>query len=131
MTEDEAVIALANEAAAGPAYRSQVVILLDYLEVASLIVREGGQVRRASTTAPSAPEVAPKRGSETPQPSGAVERITPATKLPLLVQGLLEQLPVSGSWTRREADDWLELARLTFNVVYKIPPEDGKAGGHG
>ena len=139
MSEDDALIALGNEAGAGPAYRPQVRTLLDYLETAFLIVRENGQVRRGGGLPVSTPPTSPKTPTGAgeredkaagmpPQPSGGLTQAAPAPRLPLLVQGLLEQLPTSGSWNRREADDWLELARLTFNVVYKIPPEKGRVG---
>jgi uncharacterized protein DUF5343 len=39
--------------------------------------------------------------------------------LPTLVQGLVERLPADGeAWSETEADQWLEIARLTFPFVY-------------
>lgn len=40
--------------------------------------------------------------------------------LPLLVQGLVEQLPPAGSiWPEEQRAKWLELAGQVFNVVYR------------
>lgn len=44
--------------------------------------------------------------------------------LPTLVQGLIEKLPADGAkWTASKADQWLDLAKLTFPFVYEY--EDG------
>jgi hypothetical protein len=48
--------------------------------------------------------------------------------MPLLVQGLLEQLPTEGEWSRAQADRWLEVARQIFDVAYKI---DAPTSGQG
>lgn len=50
MSESDAIQELALASSAGPAYRSQVDTLLDYLHVAGVVVRENGQVRQGRTT---------------------------------------------------------------------------------
>jgi len=49
MTEDDAVANLAEAASAGPEYKSQLRLLLDYMQVAGLIVRDGNQVKLLKT----------------------------------------------------------------------------------
>lgn len=46
--------------------------------------------------------------------------------LPTLVLGLIERLPADGEgWTANEADQWLQIARLTFPFVYGYEGADG------
>ncbi len=62
ITENEAITTLAEAAAAPPAYRSRLVLLLDYLATARLIVREGDRLRSgaaALTPPPSNPPPPP------------------------------------------------------------------------
>jgi hypothetical protein len=74
MDENEAIAILAENAAATPDFRGQLVLLLNYLESANLIVREGGQVRAVKpvTAVAAGPPIAvqdttqaPTRGVET------------------------------------------------------------------
>lgn len=131
LPEDDAIHVLANAAQAGPGYKSQIRTLLDYLQTAGLIVVNGGMVARAT-----APRVAARgeasADADTPAPvapsAPSAGSVGDAPRLPLLIQGLLEQLPADGTWTRREADQWLELARLTIEVVYTISPPEKEVG---
>lgn len=58
VSETEALAALADAAGAGPEYRAQLGLLLDYLATGGLVIREGGQVRLGTpgTAEPPAPE---------------------------------------------------------------------------
>lgn len=56
---------------------------------------------------------------------------------PLLIQGLLKQLPPEGAaWDRGKAENWLGIARMTFEMVYDFggdpptgPPSPNPEGG--
>jgi hypothetical protein len=54
MTETEAVTVLAELAGVGPAHKANLIVCLEYLALAGLIEREGGQVRRVSSHAGTA-----------------------------------------------------------------------------
>jgi hypothetical protein len=78
MEEDTALRQLAQEASATPEYRSQVALLLSYMETAGLIERDGSQVRKLDSgrpQAPSAPTETPAPVPQTPErtsrPQGA------------------------------------------------------------
>ncbi len=53
MDEDEALRQLAQEASAGPDYRTQVALLLTFLEATGLIERDGSQVRLGEPSPPT------------------------------------------------------------------------------
>lgn len=66
MAEDEAIADLAQTASAGPEYRNQIRILIDYLEAAGLVQRDGDFVRKAANN-PRTAQVQQERPA--PQPS--------------------------------------------------------------
>ena len=72
MDEEEALRQLAEEASAGPGYRSNVVLLLAFLEAGGLIERDGSQVRLAdrspASQQPTTSERPPAPGSDPPNP---------------------------------------------------------------
>ena len=131
LEEDRALTALANEANADVDYRPKVRILLSYMETAKLISIDGSQVsalESRSTPPPTAHEPPathdPAGTAATPEPTRA--HVPASGPLPLLIQGLLEQLPSDGKWTRAQARAWLQMAALAFDVVYELDPNDGR-----
>lgn len=74
LDEGEAIATLAEAAAAGPDYRGQLRLLLDYLEAAGLVQRDGNLIRLAQTGVAAAtgggmekpPAPLPRVGGETP-----------------------------------------------------------------
>lgn len=131
LDEDRALSALANEANADVDYRPKVRILLSYMETAKLISIDGSQVsalESKSTPPPTADEPPathdPAGTAATPEPTRA--HVPASGPLPLLIQGLLEQLPSDGKWTRAQARAWLQMAALAFDVVYELDPNDGR-----
>lgn len=68
MGEEEAVRVLAEECGAPKSYEGQIKGILDYLETASLIVRDGGTIRRGPQATPDAPIVPPP-----PPPAGEID----------------------------------------------------------
>lgn len=58
LEEDHAIAILADSAGAGPEYRTNLRMLLDYLSVAGLVTRDGGQVKlnRPAQQKPNKPE---------------------------------------------------------------------------
>jgi hypothetical protein len=125
LLEEEAFAIMAKEADASPKARPQLRMLLDLLQVAGLVEREGEIVRAAE----GATEVRPRPSPAPPSPSPTVAddpppRSAPGGQTPLLIQGLLQQLPTDGRWTRTAAKKWLQLAEMTFEVVYDLGPED-------
>jgi len=126
--EDAALAALAKEAHADVDYRPKVRILLEYLRTAGLISIDGTLVS-ARHGQPPAPEQAPKptvrdrpsSHEQDGQPSPVRAPSTQASEpLPLLIRGLLEQLPRDGVWTRPQARSWLQMAAMAFEVVYDL-----------
>jgi hypothetical protein len=120
MAERDAIIELAKEAGANKSYEPQIATLLDYLATAGLVMRENGMLTRSRSISRQEPEASPPDAE--PASASVIAAEPQGGQLPLLIQGLLEQLPSGGEWTREAADKWLELARLTFDLVYKIPP---------
>lgn len=97
-------------------------LLMDYLEATGLIERHDGNIRAASPENSNVPKVEPSSASTpTPRPEPVPMR---GGGLPLLVQGLLEQLPQDRTWTRAKADKWLQMAKMTFEVVYDLGPDE-------
>lgn len=74
----------------------------------------------------SAPRSAPRKRTRKAKAKAATveDPLTPAapsTKLPLLVQGLVEKLPADGeSWSSTEAKQWLEIAKPAFAYAYNF-----------
>lgn len=52
MTEEDAIANLAEIAAAGPDYKSQLRLLIDYLQAASVVIRDGNQIKLAKGSSP-------------------------------------------------------------------------------
>lgn len=125
MSEADALAELAKAAHAGPNYRPQLETVLDYLAAARLVRREGGLVHGVSHGTPT-PESKPEQPPAAPAAAPPTRQAAPTGGLPLLIQGLLQQLPTEGDWSRDEADAWLELAEKVFQVVYKLPPPEKK-----
>jgi hypothetical protein len=130
MQEDVALAALAKEANADVDYRPKVRILLNYMEIAGLIAIEGTQVSALESPAtPSHHHEAAPQPTESHVPANEPVRphVAASGPLPLLIQGLLEQLPPDRIWTRTQARTWLRMAALAFDVVYDLGPDDGDA----
>lgn len=47
-----------------------------------------------------------------------------ATGLHPFLQGLIQELPEDGRWSKTQRDRWLEMARLTVDMLYETEPED-------
>jgi hypothetical protein len=70
--EAQAIEVLALEASAGPEYRSQVSMLIDYLEAGGLVTRDGNLIKLRNGASPNLPQA--QAAAPTPQaaPRGAV-----------------------------------------------------------
>jgi hypothetical protein len=122
-SEKEALRIMDREAGAGPNYESQLRTILDYLEVTGLIERDGDSIRLApQQQKPRSNSAAEKM--ESPGVSTKTAATVPegSRSLPLLIQGLLQELPRGSTWDRASADRWLNLAKLTFEMVYDFEP---------
>lgn len=74
LTEDECIQDLADAATAGPDYRGQLRILLEYLAAAGLIQRDGNQVKKGNVNMTAASAAAT---NETPPPMSKQDSQTP------------------------------------------------------
>lgn len=63
ISEDDAISVLADKATAAPAYKSNLKLLLDFIESAGIIARENGQIRLLKTEPPTPPAPATKVGN--------------------------------------------------------------------
>jgi hypothetical protein len=119
ITEAKAIAVLGSASNATQHRSAELRVILDYLEVSGVIERRDGQIRKGSpaSTAP-AKEDAPIE----PPPAAPVLPVqeSPYDKLPLLIRGLLEQLPEGTTWTPQGVKDWLAMAELAFRVVYDL-----------
>jgi hypothetical protein len=72
-SEDEAITALAEACNAGPEYRAQLRMLLDYLKASGVVENEGGQLTLASSTSPTQTDQIqpPRETSVQPAPRSA------------------------------------------------------------
>ncbi len=123
LAEKETLRIVDQAAQAGPDYESQLRIVLEYLEAGGLIERDAGNVRLAPKDSTND---LPKKAQESPDT--AAPKASPTVpegsrSLPLLIQGLLQELPRGSTWDRESADRWLNLAKLTFEMVYEFEPE--------
>lgn len=121
LSEREAIAELDREATAGPEYAPSLRILLDFLEAAGLIVRDGERVEPgdADRGAPLRAEVA----QHEPGPDFRPSPPPPSGQHPL-IEGLLRELPPSGErWTVERRERWLQLARLTVEMLYDVDEE--------
>lgn len=130
LSEHQAVALLGQEADAGQDYRPELRLLLDFMEVAKVITRDGGMVTLAAEQGQT-PSARPKEPEADPVKAPPRAPDTPASasrgSLPLLIQGLLEQLPKDGRWTSTRKKQWLEMASLTFDLVYAVDDEPSSA----
>lgn len=123
LSERDALAELDKEATAGPDYEPQLRMLLDFLEAAHLIMRNGEMVEPgdADTHAPRPIEPPEREPEFRPSPP-------PATGRHPLIEGLLRELPEEGgSWTSQERDRWLALAKLTVEMLFEL--EGAEADG--
>lgn len=124
-TEDEAIRELAKAGNAEPQYKGQVRMLLEYLQAAGLIILENGQVRADLDSDPPTGPI--DRGDtqapleETPKPEPVPAGLS--GPMPLLLQGLLAELPRGGNWNWADASRWLAYAEATFEMVYEFEDE--------
>jgi hypothetical protein len=129
VSEREALTELDKEAQAGPEYLAQLRILLDFLEAAGLILRDGSMVEPGEIDIHAPAELESAGHAEAvpefrPSPS-------PSTGRHPLIEGLLRELPdEEGSWTVVERDRWLALARLTVEMLFDVDdPQSDKGAG--
>jgi hypothetical protein len=127
LDEPAAVALLAEACSAGPQYRSQLAMLLDYLDASGLIAVEGGMVHLGRATdgavAPTAPASVPADGPAAPAPErrDATVRPTVATSFTKdLAEGLV-QFNVSVRVNMSEFGSW-EADRITafFSGIAKV-----------
>jgi hypothetical protein len=118
----EAVTILAREARAEPRYGGQIRMLIDYLELAQIVVREGDLLRGGISIGVDRASASPTNKPTAQTPTAKPVTADRPQDLPLLVQGLLQQLPTGREWTRAKSEKWIELAKLTFEVVYDFAP---------
>ena len=123
LKENQAIAILGRRANAVKHRAPELRLLLDYLEAGGLISRENGMVTATDDRRTAG---GPAPVSRTAEPEPPREGMAPRGSLPLLIQGLLEQLPHERRWSRAQADKWLELAKLTFEVVYDFDDDVGK-----
>ena len=50
-----------------------------------------------------------------------------APHYPKLIEGALEQLPDSGTWSESELQQWLKLMEISLRMVYRIPSNGGSS----
>jgi hypothetical protein len=132
VNKNEALRVLARESRATEANRQQLSLLLDYLHLAGLIEKDGpairaDQTRRVQTIQPESIDSAEQVGTPTvvahDPPTRAASELSTASHP--LIRGLFQELPPPGSpWTVEKRDAWLELARVTFRMIYTIDPEN-------
>jgi hypothetical protein len=136
VSQADAIGIIGRAANAGPESRQELGMVLEYLAAAGVVEFDGDLVRATDNRSSGGGSAAGgQRGRvadaeaarhEPPpivQPSPSPGAGQSRGPLPLLIQGLLEQLPREGEWTRSKADQWLELARLTIDVVYQLDDE--------
>jgi hypothetical protein len=80
LTEDQAIADLADAAAAGPDYKVQLRLLLDYMEAAGMVQRDGNMVKMIKTAAsplvpPSDKPATGDTGKESVTPKGSVSTL--------------------------------------------------------
>jgi hypothetical protein len=124
LKEAAAIAALGQAAAAEKHYYPELRLLLDFLTAAELITQDAGMVSLVHPAEGGARRD-DEQGAEKPRPASAAPTAPARGALPLLIQGLLEQLPRDHQWTRAKAEKWLDLARLTFEIVYEFEPDQG------
>lgn len=90
--EDGAIQLLAMESSASTDYRGQVRVLLDYLQAAGSIEREGGMVRARSavTSAPPPPDNSPAEVQQMPSPPEPPQRSSVSTSFIQPTHGLVQ-----------------------------------------
>ncbi len=122
ISEDEAVQVLAEEADAAPTYKPQLLLILDYLEVAGIVVRDSGQVRLGAVASESpggrepSPSAEPKVHVAAREPK-ATSVATAFTQSP---EGQI-QFNVSFRVSMAEFADW-QADRITafFNGIAQV-----------
>jgi hypothetical protein len=122
LREEESLAIISGSAGATPKARPQLRMVVEYMEVAGLIERDGDLVRAGEAVA-DAP-IRPKPPAALPAADDPPARPATGGQTPLLIQGLLQQLPTDGQWTRPQAKKWLKLAEMTFELVYDLGPDE-------
>lgn len=129
LPEQEALMILAREAQGTKAHTPQLRIILEYMETAGLIVRDGDRLLAGNGQPADRVELP---GTDKPDPPSDEHRTSQdvtAASHPL-IKGLFQELPPPGSkWPKEKHDAWLELAKVAFRMIYAIeapeqPPQD-------
>lgn len=128
--EAEAVRVLAEECRAGPSYRPQIKLILDYLTLAGIIVRDGGQIKRG----PQASAGEGNGATSTPAKPPSVEPHQPPTPpvKPTTQQTAFAGVGVEASIrvTEREIASWSpEQIREFFAGLAAVIAAKNRGGG--
>ncbi|WP_152602756.1 hypothetical protein [Caballeronia sordidicola] len=142
LSANEAVSFLADEAAAGPEYKEQLVLLLSYLRAAGIITIENGVVaavdRQVDPLIPLSQQIqrAPLGAAETqPQPlpdpptQPSPKPDLPASDVHPSIAGLISELPKVGtSWSADEMNGFLDALKSTLKFIYKVKTTNQEGG---
>lgn len=125
ISEKEALAILAREAHATKGNRAQLRLLLDYLDAAGVILRDGSAIRAGGhrVIRPEPIESAEEVGTPTVRLTDAPGRPSSegSTASHPLIRGLFQELPPPGSvWAKDKHDAWIELAKVAFRMIYTI-----------
>jgi len=130
LSEQDALQRLAVAASVGKEREAQLRLVIDYLQLAELVSRDGNLIKgvrgggnqrdaqaRVSTPAGPEPPPLPSRPSSVDRPdeSDRVRRFK-------LIDGALDELPEAETWQESALKQWLELFELALRVRYKLPP---------
>lgn len=129
ITEAKAMAVLGQAANATKNRAVELRVIMDFLEIAGLVVRDDGHVRAANERVQPAEPPPPAAAAPAKDRSGQ-----DGGPLPLLIRGVIEQLPDDGKWTRSQVENWLKMAELAFDVAYEIEEDmprrtSGSGGG--
>jgi hypothetical protein len=132
LSEQDALQRLAIAASVGKEREAQLRLVIDYLQLAELVsrdgnlikgVRGGGNQRDGQTRVPT------PAGLEAPSPSSrlsSADRPDESSRVRRfkLIEGALDELPEAETWQEAALKQWLELFELALRVRYKLPASD-------
>jgi len=113
----------------GSTMRKAVGFYLNALKFAEIPYSPNFKLPKVTSNGSRPRRKAPEKEPEKPSgDDGGATSAEVRDDLPTLVKGLIERLPADGeNWTANEADQWLQIARLTFPFVYGYEGGEGDA----
>lgn len=130
VSEEEAISLFAELSAATPEYKTQLVMLIDYLEFSGLVIRENGALQKGPQSGTAKGPSKTEQHSVTPEASKPSKEPTETLQQPINKNTITFELPIPGKDAARisvpnnlNANDWKMLTTMLDAYIQHLQGE--------